>query len=249
MQRIIQSVLATAILLGTASITRAESVMKQCGEQWQAAKSAGTTNSATWPQFLAQCRAQLGSGTATAAPTPASAQPQTGSLFPWQTPAAPTTATATGNQSVMKQCGVQWQAAKAAGTTGGATWPQFLKACWAQLASTARAPPQGGFMPAPAPAPASAPSPGPTQSGSLFPWQRPATPSAGSAASTGGGSASAQEAQYRCPGSTVVWVNEHSHIYHFPGTRDYGHTKSGAYMCEAEAQTSGNRAAMNERHP
>ena len=28
------------------------------------------------------------------------------------------------------------------------------------------------------------------------------------------------------------------------GTRDYGHTKSGAYMCEAEAQTSGNRAAM-----
>jgi hypothetical protein len=53
----------------------------------------------------------------------------------------------------------------------------------------------------------------------------------------------------RCPGSTVVWVNEHSHIYHFPGARDYGHTKSGAYMCEAEAQTSGNRAAMNERHP
>jgi hypothetical protein len=52
-----------------------------------------------------------------------------------------------------------------------------------------------------------------------------------------------------CPGSTVVWVNEHSHIYHFPGTRDYGHTKSGAYMCEAEAQTYGNRAAMNERHP
>jgi hypothetical protein len=91
-------------------------------------------------------------------------------------------------------------------------------------------------------------SPAPTQSGSLFPWQRPAAPSAGSAASTGGGSASAQEAQYRCPGSTVVWVNEHSHIYHFPGTRDYGHTKSGAYMCEAEAQTSGNRAAMNERH-
>src|SRR5580692_2258591 len=98
--------------------------MRQCGEQWQAAKSAGTTNGATWPQFLAQCRAQLGSGAATPA------QPQTGSLFPWQTPAAPapapTTSTATGNQSVMKQCGAQWQAAKVAGTTGGATWPQFL---------------------------------------------------------------------------------------------------------------------------
>jgi hypothetical protein len=252
MQRVIQSVLAAAILLGTAATTRAESVMKQCGEQWQAAKSAGTTNGATWPQFLAQCRAQLGSGAATAAPTPApSTQPQTGSLFPWQTPAAPTPApmasTAAGNQSVMKQCGAQWQAAKAAGTTGGATWPQFLKSCRAQLASTTSAPPQGGFMPAPAPA--QAPSPAPTQSGSLFPWQRPAAPPAGSAASTGGGSASPQQTQYHCPGSTVVWVNEHSHIYHFPGTRDYGHTKSGAYMCEAEAQTSGNRAAMNERHP
>ena len=30
-------------------------------------------------------------------------------------------------KSVMKQCGAQWQSAKAAGTTNGATWPQFLK--------------------------------------------------------------------------------------------------------------------------
>ena len=58
----------------------AQSVMKQCGEQWQAAKAAGTTNGATWPQFLAQCRAQLSSGAATAAPTQAPAP--TGSLFP-----------------------------------------------------------------------------------------------------------------------------------------------------------------------
>jgi hypothetical protein len=252
MQRVIQSVLAAAILLGTAATTRAESVMKQCGQQWQAAKSSGTTNGATWPQFLAQCRAQLGSGAAAANPTPASTQPQTGSLFPWQTPAAPapapTTSTAAGNQSVMKQCGAQWQAVKAAGTTGGATWPQFLKACRAQLASTTSAPTQGGFAPAPA-APAPTPAPAATQSGSLFPWQRPAAPPVGSAASTGSGSLLAQQAQYRCPGSTVVWVNEHSHIYHFPGTRNYGNTKQGAYMCEADAQASGNRAAMNERHP
>ena len=167
-------------------------------------------------------------------------------LFPWQQPAsptpAPTVSAATRNQSVMKQCAAQWQAEKAAGTTGGATWPQFLKACRVQLASTTSARTQGGFAPAPAaPAPAPASSPAPAQSGSLFPWQRPAAPPSELPAPTG--AASAQEAQYRCPGSTVVWVNEHSHIYHFPGTRDYGHTKSGAYMCEAEAQTSGNRAA------
>jgi hypothetical protein len=64
-----------------------------------------------------------------------------------------------------------------------------------------------------------------------------------------GGLASAQQAQYRCPGATVVWVNENSHIYHFPGTRDYGNTKRGVYMCESDAQAAGNRAAKNERHP
>jgi hypothetical protein len=159
-------------------------------------------------------------------------------------------------QSVMKQCGQQWQAAKQAGTTNGETWPQFLKDCRAHLASTTSAAPQGGFAPA-APAPAPPPAPAQPQTGSLFPWQQPATPtpvpapsSYGAPALRGAGQfASAQEAQYRCPGATVVWVNENSHIYHFAGTRDYGHTKRGAYMCEADAQSTGNRAAKNERHP
>ena len=70
MRKTIRFALATAIVLGTAVATNAQSVMKQCGEQWQAAKLAGTTNGETWPQFLAQCRAQLSSGPATAAPTP-----------------------------------------------------------------------------------------------------------------------------------------------------------------------------------
>jgi hypothetical protein len=156
-------------------------------------------------------------------------------------------------ETVMKQCGEQWQAAKANGATNGQTWPQFLKQCRAQLASAGGAStgPQGGFAPAaPAPAPAQ-------QTGSWFPWQQPSAPAPapapanyGAPVATGaGGFASAQEAQYRCAGATVVWVNENSHIYHFPGTRDYGHTNRGAYMCEADAQAAGNRAAKNERHP
>ena len=32
-------------------------------------------------------------------------------------------------QSVMKLCGEQWKAAKAAATTNGETWPQFLAQC------------------------------------------------------------------------------------------------------------------------
>jgi hypothetical protein len=68
-------------------------------------------------------------------------------------------------------------ASRKGGRNKGATWPQFLKSCRAQLASTTSAPPQGGFAPA---------TPVPTPAGSLFPWQRLAAPPAGSAASTGG---------------------------------------------------------------
>jgi hypothetical protein len=155
-------------------------------------------------------------------------------------------------ETVMKQCGEQWQAAKTNGTTNAETWPQFLKQCRAQLASTggASTAPQGGFAPA-APAPVPAPA---QQQGSLFPWQQPPAPApanygAAPAPTGAGSSAAAQQAQYRCPGATVVWVNEKSHIYHFPGTHDYGNTKRGAYMCEADAQAAGNRAAKNESHP
>ena len=51
-------------------------------------------------------------------------------------------------------------------------------------------------------------------------------------------------------GNVVLRIDsKEKKIYHFAGTRDYGNTKSGAYMCESEAQASGNRAAKNERHP
>jgi hypothetical protein len=51
------------------------------------------------------------------------------------------------------------------------------------------------------------------------------------------------------PSDTVVWVNSKSHVYHCPGTHNYGTTKEGAYMCEADARAAGDRAAMNEHHP
>jgi hypothetical protein len=56
---------ATIVLASAAvSAAAAESAMKQCGEQWQAAKAAGATNGETWPQFLKDCRARLASTTA-----------------------------------------------------------------------------------------------------------------------------------------------------------------------------------------
>jgi len=58
--------------------------------------------------------------------------------------------------------------------------------------------------------------------------------------------ASENEARARC-GDSVVWVNTKTHVYHFPGTAPFGHTKHGAFMCEADAGRSGDfRPAKNE---
>jgi hypothetical protein len=150
-------------------------------------------------------------------------------------------------ESVMSVCAGQWKQAQAAGTTGGETWPQFLAQCKTRQSGTAQ-PSSASVAPAPAPAPA------PAQSGSLFPWwQQPAAPAQAPApAPTGAGQFSTEaEARYRCPTDKVVWVNTKSRIYHFQGTHNYGHTKEGAYMCEADARAAGDRAArtiVNHRH-
>jgi len=69
-------------------------------------------------------------------------------------------------------------------------------------------------------------------------------------AATGAGEfTSDQQARAHCPSDAVVWINTKSRIYHFAGTSNYGNTKHGAYMCEADAKAAGDRAAMNEHHP
>jgi hypothetical protein len=45
----------------------------------------------------------------------------------------------------------------------------------------------------------------------------------------------------------VVWVNTSSHVYHMQGTKYYGNTKSGKYMCKSAADTAGDHAAKNEQ--
>jgi hypothetical protein len=63
---------------------------------------------------------------------------------------------------------------------------------------------------------------------------------------TGNQFASESEARARC-GNDVVWVNTKSRVYHFPGSPEFGHTKHGAFMCQADADRSGRfRAAKNE---
>jgi hypothetical protein len=134
-------------------------------------------------------------------------------------------------QSIMKQCGDEWKAAKANNTTNGMTWQEFLKQCRTQKESSA--------APAAAPA-AAAPAPAPAPAQTYQP--KPAT----AARPTGAGQfTTAAEAQARCPSDKVVWVNTKSHIYHYAGTRSYGTTKQGAYMCEADASAAGDRASKS----
>src|SRR6202035_1518088 len=56
------------------------------------------------------------------------------------------------------------------------------------------------------------------------------------------------DAKAHCATRNVVWLNTKSKVYHFAGTRDYGKTKSGAYMCQADADRVG-RAAKKEKPP
>lgn len=234
----------------------AQSVMRTCATEWKQAEAAGTTQGQSWPQFLAQCRTRQGSAAApsssAAAPAPA---PQSGSLFPWSQPPAPSSAAASNvgasstGRSVMRLCASQWKEAKAAGATAGQAWPQFLSQCRARQTSTASS--SGGYAPTPAPATAPAPA---SQAGSLFPWWQQSTP-ASTPTSNIGAPSPLQAGQYttelaaraRCPSDTVVWVNTPTRIYHYSGTRYYGHTLKGAFMCEADARTAGYRASKNRQ--
>jgi hypothetical protein len=166
-----------------------------------------------------------------------------------------------GGVKTASQCDAEYAANKAAIKSSGQTKRDFVATCRAGNETI----PQGAAAAPPAAAPA------PAQSGSLFPWQQPASPApvpaptpatyapapppapanyGSAAAPTGAGEfTSEQQARYRCPSDTVVWVNTKSRVYHFAGTENYGHTKRGAYMCEADAKASGARAAMNEKHP
>src|SRR6266536_2609560 len=160
---------------------------------------------------------------------------------------------AAGQQKTAKQCNDEWAANKATIQASGKTKKAFVAECRGQAPaatapaskptaaparpSTATAPTTPRSTAAPATQPSTAPSPART---------RPATAAAPTAA---GQFSTETQAKARCPGDTVVWVNLDSKVYHFAGTRNYGTTKSGAYMCEKDATAAGSRAAKNEKRP
>jgi hypothetical protein len=55
------------------------------------------------------------------------------------------------------------------------------------------------------------------------------------------------EAKTSCPSDVVVWVNSTSQVYHSSGSRSYGKTRTGAYMCEKASAAAGFRATRIAR--
>jgi hypothetical protein len=145
-------------------------------------------------------------------------------------------APAIAQQKTEKACQAEWQANKAANQAKHITEKAYVEKCRGGAAAAPAAPaaPKAAKEKPPAPpAPAAAAKPAPA-----------------TGAPTGANQFKTETlAKARCLTGTVVWVNLRSKIYHFAGHKDYGNTKSGAYMCESDATGQGMRAAKNEKHP
>jgi hypothetical protein len=150
-------------------------------------------------------------------------------------------------QKTVKACQDEWRANKAANQASGITEKAYVAQCrtGASPAQTTAAP---AAPPPPAPPPAGAP---PTSAPSPTTASRPAgpapTPGRENPVALNEFSTEAQ-AKARCPTDTVVWANLPSKIYHYSGTRFYGETKNGAYMCERDTAAAGMRPAK-KTHP
>jgi hypothetical protein len=220
----------------TTAAATGQKTAKECREEWRVNKAANQANGVTEKAYVAQCRSGAAPAESTAAP-----------------PTADPTATATGQKTVAA-CREEWRANKAANQANGVTEKAYVAQC-----RSGAAPAESTEAPA-APPPATtatpaAPAPPPTPTAAAPPPSTVPSPTANAAPGVPGKPEGANEfstetqAKARCPTDTVVWVNLTSKIYHYSGTKIYGNTKHGAYMCEHDTAAAGMRAAKNETHP
>jgi hypothetical protein len=264
----------SAAMLGLAAMPAAaqQKTAKQCNDEWTASKATIQASGKTKKVFIAECRGQA-TAAPTAAPKPATTAapkpPRTAASSPaanvktakqcnddWTANKAAIQAGKKTKKEFMAECRAQ---PAGASTTTAAPPPAATPV---KPPSTAATPPAPGTPPAAEPArpstaapttppPITAPARQPSTAAAPPTTPPPATTRAPAApAPTAAGQFSTEaQAKARCPGDTVVWVNLNSKVYHFAGTRNYGTTKSGAYMCERDATTAGSRAAKNEKRP
>jgi hypothetical protein len=225
-----------------------QKTVKACQEEWRANKADNQAKGITERAYVAQCRVGV-----------PSAQP---SSTPPATPAPPTSAATPTPTKTVKACQDEWRANKSAYQAARITEKAYVEKCRIgetvalPATPTTAAPPPAPRRATPAPAPtaapppaaqttAPAPAPAPPASASVKP-----SPNVPTSPATGAGQFQTEaQAKSQCPADVVVWVNLPSKVYHFAGYRSYGTTKSGAYMCEAQATAQGFRASKTEKRP
>jgi hypothetical protein len=223
---IICSIIVGASILSFPAVAQQKTV-KECQAEWRANKATNQAKGITEKAYVTQCRA--GGSAAKPAPAPAAS-----------TSSKPK-ATSRASGKTVKECQAEWRANKAANQARGITEKAYVTQCRAGVSAA---------QPAPAPAPSTSSKAKTTITPAVPPARSSAQPAPAAMAPTGTYQyATEAQAKARCGSGTVVWVNLNSKIFHFAGHKDYGHTKSGAYMCERDATGQGMRAAKSEKHP
>lgn len=234
------AVIGVALLMSPAFAQ--EKTVRACQAEWRANKADNQAKGITEKAYVAKCRG--GDSAAKPAPAPAASTASKKKTTPAAAPAAA--------QKTVRACQQEWRGNKADNQAKGITEKAYVTQC---RAGTAAAQPAPAPAPVPerrttsAPPPAPAPAPAPAQNP---PPARSATQAAPPAATAPTGVnqyTTEAQAKGRCGTGTVVWANLESKIYHFASYKDYGNTKSGAYMCERDATSQGMRASKNEKHP
>lgn len=90
------AIIAAAFTVAGFTPAQAQSVTKQCGDKWTAAKTAGTTGGLTWPKFLSQCKTEIAAQPVSATTSAPAAAPAAASVAasPAKPAPAPKTTTA-----------------------------------------------------------------------------------------------------------------------------------------------------------
>jgi hypothetical protein len=235
------SAAVVGILVLSSPANAQQKTVKACEQEWQANNASNQAKGITEKAYVKNCRAD---SSAAKKPTPAAAKSTEKEKSTKTKKTDKTTKTekksaaVSGQQKTVKACEAEWRANKAANQAKGITEKAYVEKC--RSGSSVAAPNVAPMAPSAAKekTPPTAATARTTKPG----------PSTGKPAGANQYVAESQ-AKARCPRDTVVWANLDSKIFHFAGHGDYGHTKSGAYMCEKDAMGQGMRAAKNEKHP
>jgi len=231
---VVGSAIIGAMLLSMPAFAQ-EKTVAACTKEWQANKDANQAKGITLKAFVTECRG--GAAQKQAAPAAPASSKKTAAAAP-----------AADGQKTVKACTDEWRANKDANQAKGITLKSYVTDCRAGKAATAQPtlfPTQQQTQTRTTTTAPMAPPPQQTQPRATT----GAAPPAATAPTGANQYATEGQAKFRCVGGTVVWANLDSKIYHFSGNKTYGQTKSGAYMCERDAQGQGLRAAKNEKHP